>query len=370
MNAGLGAGDAAVDRARQHAAADRRRRAAADAGAACGRGSPSRHAPRRRCARAGSAAGRRCASAGAPLDVDVAFHTAALREPCALLRAQLAAEPALLPDPAVLGAGGPLAGGRQRSARELATSPGRSRPRSSSRRCAGTSSRDGSPAAGADWVLDLGPGHRRRGADGREPARRRRPHPGARLARGAPAPRRRRAPRPPAPTCATRSFAPGVVELPGGRPPPRRPLHPPDRAPAGDPRRDDADDEPTRRSSQRPPTPATPPSSPAAASRTAGRSSGASRSCASCCSPAARSSSTRCCSIAHLWALHVARDRLVVEARRGGAPLAGLTVSAGIPDVAYAVALAFDEPWWPVAGRRRVREPGTAAEVRQRAGDR
>ena len=41
----------------------------------------------------------------------------------------------------------------------------------------------------------------------------------------------------------------------------------------------------------------------------------------------------------HLWALHVGRDALVVEARRDGAPLAGLTVSAGIPEVEEAVAL-------------------------------
>ena len=41
----------------------------------------------------------------------------------------------------------------------------------------------------------------------------------------------------------------------------------------------------------------------------------------------------------HLWDLHVAGAGLVVEARRGGAPLAGLTVSAGIPEVEEAVAL-------------------------------
>jgi enoyl reductase-like protein/acyl dehydratase len=41
----------------------------------------------------------------------------------------------------------------------------------------------------------------------------------------------------------------------------------------------------------------------------------------------------------HLWELHVSRDALVVEARRSGAPLAGLTVSAGIPEVEEALAL-------------------------------
>ncbi len=41
----------------------------------------------------------------------------------------------------------------------------------------------------------------------------------------------------------------------------------------------------------------------------------------------------------HLWELHIERDALLFGARRAGAPLAGLTVSAGIPDVDEAIAL-------------------------------
>ena len=41
----------------------------------------------------------------------------------------------------------------------------------------------------------------------------------------------------------------------------------------------------------------------------------------------------------HLWELHIAREALLFGARRAGAPFAGLTVSAGIPDVDEAIAL-------------------------------
>ena len=41
----------------------------------------------------------------------------------------------------------------------------------------------------------------------------------------------------------------------------------------------------------------------------------------------------------HLWALHVDREALVTGARRAGAPLYGLTVSAGVPEVDDAIAL-------------------------------
>ena len=65
----------------------------------------------------------------------------------------------------------------------------------------------------------------------------------------------------------------------------------------------------------------------------------------------------------HLWALHVGRDALLVQARRGGAPLAGLTVSAGIPEVEEAVAL-LDE--LRAAGLHlNAFKPGTVAQIRQ-----
>ena len=41
----------------------------------------------------------------------------------------------------------------------------------------------------------------------------------------------------------------------------------------------------------------------------------------------------------YLWGMHLGRDRLVQGARRRGAPLCGVTVSAGIPEVDDAVAL-------------------------------
>lgn len=65
----------------------------------------------------------------------------------------------------------------------------------------------------------------------------------------------------------------------------------------------------------------------------------------------------------HLWDLHIQRDDLVLAARRAGAPLAGLTVSAGIPDVEESIAL-LDR----LAAHGMVRnafKPGTAEQVRQ-----
>lgn len=65
----------------------------------------------------------------------------------------------------------------------------------------------------------------------------------------------------------------------------------------------------------------------------------------------------------HLWDLHVARDGLVLAARRAGAPLSGLTISAGVPDVDEAIAL-LDR----LAEHGMVRnafKPGTAEQVRQ-----
>ena len=41
----------------------------------------------------------------------------------------------------------------------------------------------------------------------------------------------------------------------------------------------------------------------------------------------------------NLWDLHFGRHQLVLKARRAGTPLAGLTVSAGVPEVAEAVEL-------------------------------
>ncbi|MBJ7518142.1 MAG: DUF1729 domain-containing protein [Solirubrobacteraceae bacterium] len=65
----------------------------------------------------------------------------------------------------------------------------------------------------------------------------------------------------------------------------------------------------------------------------------------------------------HLWDLHVSRDDLVLAARAAGAPLSGLTISAGIPDVDEAIRL-LDR----LAAHGMVRnafKPGTADQVRQ-----
>ncbi len=65
----------------------------------------------------------------------------------------------------------------------------------------------------------------------------------------------------------------------------------------------------------------------------------------------------------HLWELQFGRQELVWKARRGGAPLDGVTVSAGIPEVDEAVAL-LDR----LVAHGMVRnafKPGTADQVRQ-----
>lgn len=65
----------------------------------------------------------------------------------------------------------------------------------------------------------------------------------------------------------------------------------------------------------------------------------------------------------YLWGLHLGRDRLVQAARRAGAPICGVTVSAGIPELADAVAL-LDElaelGMWCNAFK-----PGTVEQIRR-----
>ena len=70
----------------------------------------------------------------------------------------------------------------------------------------------------------------------------------------------------------------------------------------------------------------------------------------------------------YLWDLHVGRERLVQKARAAGAPLDGVTVSAGIPDKDDALAL-LDE--LAAAGIwLNAFKPGTVDQIRQVAGDR
>ena len=65
----------------------------------------------------------------------------------------------------------------------------------------------------------------------------------------------------------------------------------------------------------------------------------------------------------HLWELHISRDALLFGARRAGAPFAGLTVSAGIPDVEEAIALL--DRLAAEGMRLNAFKPGTAEQVRQ-----
>ena len=174
-------------------------------------------------------------------------------------------------------------------------------------------------ALGADWVLDLGPGT----AVARLTAENLRGSGVRTLALASPEGRRvltvagRRAGR--ARRHATRSFAPGVVELPAAAPP-RHALHARHRPPAGDPRRDDADDgrraDRRRRRQRR----ATWPSWPAAGSRTGGRSSCASPSCAELLEPGPRGRLQHAAARpAPVGAAHRARRAAVRRAARGRA---------------------------------------------------
>ncbi|WP_320670855.1 polyketide synthase [Patulibacter defluvii] len=65
----------------------------------------------------------------------------------------------------------------------------------------------------------------------------------------------------------------------------------------------------------------------------------------------------------HLWSLHVEREGLLLEARDGGAPLAGLTVSAGIPEVDEAIALL--DRLAAHGMRLNAFKPGTVEQVRR-----
>ena len=295
-----------------------------------------------------------------PLDVDVAFHTPALREPCALLRAQLAAEPGLLPDPAALALAvlSPGDGRDLRAGGDLAAAVAGAQLVAPVRweivsRCLAD--------AGADWVLDFGPGT----GVAAMTTKNLRGH-GARILALASPEGRRRLSSPGAaaagPDVRYASFAPGVVELPGGR------RHLDGRYP---------------RLTGRPPvilagmTPTTADAPIVAAAANAGYTA----ELAGGGQPDRWTFERRLAELRellepgrevvfntllldrHLWELHITGDRLVVEARRAGAPLAGLTVSAGVPDVEEALAL-LDE--LATAGLRlNAFKPGTVEQVRQ-----
>ena len=63
----------------------------------------------------------------------------------------------------------------------------------------------------------------------------------------------------------------------------------------------------------------------------------------------------------YLWNLHFGEHKLVQKARKSGAPIAGVTISAGIPDVDEAVALL--DGFASVGMRLNAFKPGTAAQV-------
>ena len=295
-----------------------------------------------------------------PLGVDVAFHTPGLREPCALLRAQLAAEPGLLPDPAALAL--PV----------LAPGDGRDLRATGDLAAAVASAQLVSPVhwnivsccladAGADWVLDFGPGTEVAALT----AENLRGHGARTLGLASPEGRRRLSSpgaSPAGPDVRYASFTGGVVELPDGR----RHL-----------------DGRYTRLTGRPPvilagmTPTTSDAPIVAAAANAGYTA----ELAGGGQPDRWTFERRIAELRellepgrevvfntllldrHLWELHVARDGLVVSARRGGAPLAGLTVSAGVPGVEEALAL-LDE----LAGaglHLNAFKPGTVEQVRQ-----
>ncbi len=271
-----------------------------------------------------------------PLRVDVAFHTPALAAARDALVGALRSQPHMLPEPAALTIAvlSPADGSDLRSAPDLASAVATAqfvapvRWDVVSRALAGT---------GAEWILDLGPGtdvnaltaENLRGRGTRTLAlaspegRRRLTSPGA-------------APERPEPTYA--SFAPGVVELAGGR----RHL-----------------DGRYTRHTGRPPvilagmTPTTADAPIVAAAANAGYMA----ELAGGGQPDRWTFERRIAELGELlepgrevvfntllldrrlWELHVSRDGVVVEARRAGAPLVGLTVSAGIPEVEEAIAL-------------------------------
>ena len=294
------------------------------------------------------------------LDVDVAFHTPALREPCALLRAQLAAEPGLLPDPAALALPvlSPADGQDLRASGDLAAAVATAQLVAPvrwdivSRRLA---------EAGADWVLDLGPGTDVAALT----AENLRGHGARTLALASPEGRRRLSAAgasPAGPDVRYASFAPSVVELADGR----RHL----------------DGRYARRTGMPPVilagmTPTTSDAPIVAAAANAGYRA----ELAGGGQPDRWTFERRIAELRellqpgrevvfntllldrHLWELHIARDRLLIDARGNGAPLAGLTVSAGVPDVEEALAL-LDE--LTAAGLHlNAFKPGTVEQVRQ-----
>ena len=182
--------------------------------------------------------------------------------------------------------------------------------------------------SGADWVLDLGPGHRR----GRLTAENLRGTGVRVLALASPEGRRVLTAPGAAPVERDVTYADLAPQV---RLAPRRPAAPghaytrPTRSPAGDPRRDDADGgrRGDRRGAQ--PTRGTWPSSRAAGSRTGARSTLRVEELAALLEPGREVVFNTLLLDRHLWELHISREALLFGARRAGAPFAGLTVSAG-----------------------------------------
>ncbi|MDP2712617.1 MAG: DUF1729 domain-containing protein, partial [Solirubrobacteraceae bacterium] len=294
------------------------------------------------------------------LDVDVAFHTPALQEPCALLRARLHAEPSLLPDPGALAL--PV----------LAPEDGRDLRADGDLAAAIASGQLVAPVrwdlvsrgladAGADWLLDFGPGTDVAALT----AENLRGHGARVLALASPEGRRRLTSPGAAPTgpdVRYASFAPGIVQLPDGQ----RHL-----------------DGRYARLTGRPPvilagmTPTTSDAPIVAAAANAGYAAELAgggqpdrwtferriAELGELLEPGREVAFNTLLLDRHLWALHVAGDGLVVQARRSGAPLCGLTVSAGVPDVEDAIAL-LDE--LAAAGLQlNAFKPGTVEQVRQ-----
>jgi fatty acid synthase len=270
------------------------------------------------------------------LDVDVPFHTAALAQPREQLRDWLRSEPGALPDPAALRLPvlSPADGSDLRGAGDLAEAVATGQlvaPVRWDRVSQALADR------GAAWILDLGPGSAVAALTAENVRGR-----GTRSLALAPPEGRRRLTSPGAapagPDVRYASFVPGVVELPGGR----RHL-----------------DGRYVRHTGRPPvilagmTPTTSDAPIVAAAANAGYMAELAgggqpdrwtferriEELRELLDPGREVVFNTLLLDRHLWELHVSRDGLVAEARRDGAPLAGLTVSAGIPEVEEAIAL-------------------------------
>ena len=139
-------------------------------------------------------------------------------------------------------------------------------------------------------------------------------------------------------------------------------VHPADRPFADPAGRHDADHRRRRRSSPPPPTPGTGPSSPAAARSPSRSSTDRIAELTTLLEPGRAIQFNSLFLDPYLWKLQVGGKRLVQKARQSGAPIDGVVVSAGIPDLEEAVEL-IDE-LNGIGISHVVFKPGTVEQIR------